>query len=215
MPEENRKQESRHVNMATETLTTSEKEGTKKKRVAWGITGSGEQLAETIETMKKIKKQYENKVDINVYLSKAGDQVLKYYRQANTLKKVFSKIWVEINANAPFLAGQLQIGKFEFLLIAPATSNTVAKISMGITDSLLTNAAIMALKGFIPVYIMPTDYKEGTTTTKLPNGRIFKLRIRGEDVENAKKLAKMRDVFMLERPADINQVFKKHFRSRA
>jgi len=59
---------------------------------------------------------------------------------------------------------------------------------------------------------MPTDYEEGTTTTKLPNGRDFKLRIRGEDVENVKKLATMRDVFVLERPAQINQVFKKHFR---
>lgn len=202
--------------MARETVTISEKEKKKKKkRVAWGITGSGEQLAETIETMKKIKKQYENKVDTNVYLSKAGGQVLKYYKQANTLKAAFSKIWVEINANAPFLAGQLQMGKFEFLLIAPATSNTVAKISMGIADSLLTNAAIMALKGFTRVYIMPTDYKEGTTTTKLPNGRNFKLRIRGEDVENAKKLATMRDVFVLEEPVDINQVFKKHFGSSA
>jgi archaeoflavoprotein AfpA len=198
--------------MATETLTINEKEEKKKKRMAWGITGSGEQLAETIETMTKIKKRYENKVDINVYLSKAADQVLKYYRLTDALKESFSKIWIEINANAPFLAGQLQTGKFEFLLIAPATSNTVAKISMGIADSLLTNAAIMALKGFTPVYIVPSDYKEGTTTTKLPDGRDFRIRIREEDVENVKKLTLMRDVFILEKPMDINQVFKKHFR---
>jgi archaeoflavoprotein AfpA len=201
--------------VTTETVIMSKREKIMKKRVAWGITGGGEQLAQTIETMKKIKKQYKNKVDIAVYLSKAGDQVLKYYRLANILKETFSKIWVEINANAPFLAGQLQMGKFEFLLIAPATSNTVAKISMGITDSLLTNAAIMSLKGFTPVYIMPTDYKEGTTTTKLPNGRQSKLRIRGEDVENVKRLATMRDVFILEKPADVYQVFKKHFRLEA
>ena len=201
--------------MVTETVTISEKEEKKKKRVAWGVTGSGERLAETIETMKKIKKQYQSIVDINVYLSKAGDQVLEYYRQANTLKEDFSKIWVEINANAPFLAGQLQIGKFEFLLIAPATSNTVAKISMGIADSLLTNAAIMALKGFTPVYILPTDYKEGTTTTKLPDGRDLKLRIRGEDVENVRKLATMQGVFLLEEPVHISKVFQKHFGLRA
>jgi archaeoflavoprotein AfpA len=201
--------------MAIETVTTSGKKEKKKKRVAWGITGSGEQLAETIETMAKIKKYYENRVDIIVYLSKAGAQVLKYYGLTNTLKKAFGRIWVEIDANAPFLAGQLQVGKFEFLLVAPASSNTVAKISIGITDSLLTNAAIMALKGFTPVYIIPTDYKEGTTTTKLPNGRHFKLRIRGEDVENVRKLATMRDVFILKKPADINYVFKKHFGLKA
>jgi archaeoflavoprotein AfpA len=192
------------------TQTHSEKQQ-KKKRVAWGITGSGEQLSETIETMTKIKKQYENKAEITVYLSKAADQVLKYYKLANALKQNFSKIWTEINANAPFLAGQLQTGKFEFLLIAPASSNTVAKISTGIADSLLTNSVIMALKGFTPVYIMPTDYKEGTTTTKLPNGRDSKIRIRKEDAENVKKLATMQDIYILEKPTEINTIFKKHF----
>lgn len=197
--------------MSTKTPTISEKETKKKKKVAWGITGAGEQLAETIETMAKIKNHYQNKVDIIVYLSKAGDQVLKYYKLADALKENFTKIWIEINANAPFLAGQLQTGKFEFLLIAPASSNTVAKISTGITDSLLTNSAIMALKGFTPVYIMPTDYKEGTTTTKLPDGRDAKIRIRQEDVKNVKKLATMKDIFILEKPIEINQIFYKHF----
>jgi len=32
-----------------------EKKQKKKKRVAWGITGSGDRLAETIEVMKQIK----------------------------------------------------------------------------------------------------------------------------------------------------------------
>jgi archaeoflavoprotein AfpA len=184
----------------------------KKKRVAWGITGSGDRLVETIEVVKEIKKQYQNEVEIAVYLSKAGDQVIKWYRLNRVLKENFDKIFVEINPNSPFLAGQLQTRKFEFLLIAPATSNTVAKISAGIADSLLSNAAIMALKAFIPIYIMPSDYKEGTILTKLPNGRDLKLRIRKEDVEHVKKLAAMDQVFILEKPEDIHEIFKKHFK---
>lgn len=183
----------------------------KKRRVAWGITGSGDRLVETVEVMKEVKKRYQNEVDIIVYLSKAGDQVVKYYRLANDLRENFDRLWVEINPNSPFLAGQLQTGKFELLLIAPATSNTVAKISMGIADSLLSNAAIMSLKAFVPVYIMPSDYEEGTIVTKLPNGRDLKLRIRKEDVEHVKKLAGMDDMFMLGKPEEIFQVFKKHF----
>jgi archaeoflavoprotein AfpA len=189
-----------------------EKKEKKKRRVAWGITGSGDRLVETIEIMKEIKKQYQNEVDIIVYLSKAGDQVVKWYRLGSDLKENFDRIWVEINPNSPFLAGQLQTGKFEFLLIAPATSNTVAKISMGLADSLLCNAAIMGLKAFVPVYIMPSDYEEGIVVTKLPNGRDMKLRIRKEDVEHVKKLAGMDDVFILEKPQEIHQVFKKHFK---
>jgi len=184
----------------------------KKRRVAWGITGSGDKLVETIEIMKEIKKQYQNEVEIIIYLSKAGDHVVKWYRLDNNLKENFDRIWVEINANSPFLAGQLQTGKFEFLLIAPATSNTVAKISMGVADSLLCNAAIMGLKAFVPVYIMPSDYEEGIVVTKLPNGRDMKLRIRKEDVEHVKKLAGMDSVFVLGKPEEIHQVFKKHFK---
>jgi len=189
-----------------------EKKEKKKRRVAWGITGSGDKLVETIEIMKEIKKQYQNEVEIIIYLSKAGDHVVKWYRLDNNLKENFDRIWVEINANSPFLAGQLQTGKFEFLLIAPATSNTVAKISMGVADSLLCNAAIMGLKAFVPVYIMPSDYEEGIVVTKLPNGRDMKLRIRKEDVEHVKKLAGMDDVFILEKPEENYQVFKKHFK---
>lgn len=180
-------------------------------KVAWGITGSGDRLVETVEVMKEIKNQYQHEVDIRVYLSKAGNKVLRYYKLMDHLRESFSGILVEIDANSPFLAGELQTGRFEFLLIAPATSNTVAKISMGIADTLLSNSAVMGLKAFTPVYIMPSDYKEGITTTKLPNGRDLKLRIRTEDVKHVKKLADMNDVFILETPKEIKQVFKKHF----
>lgn len=196
--------------MVTEIIT--KKKEKRKKRVAWGITGSGDRLVETVEIMKEIKKQYQHDVDIIVYLSKAEDLVVKYYKLADCLKDNFDRIRVEIDANTPFLAGQLQLGKFEFLLIAPATSNTVAKISTGMADTLLCNAAIMGLKGFVPVYIMPSDYKEGTIVTKLPNGRNHKLRIRKEDAQHVKKLAAMQDMFILEKPEEIYQVFKKHFR---
>ncbi len=180
-------------------------------RVAWGITGSGDRLIETVETLKKIKEEYKD-VEISVYLSKAGAQVVKHYKLMDDLKSNFN-VRIEIDANTPFLAGQLQVGRYDFLLIAPATSNTVAKIAMGIADSLLSNAAIMALKAFVPVYIMPSDYKEGVVTTRLPSGKELKLRIRKEDVEHVKKLSQMDGVFILEKPEDIPEVFKKHYRN--
>jgi archaeoflavoprotein AfpA len=164
--------------------------------------------------MKETTRRYREEVEVIVYLSKAGDQVVKYYRVVDELKTNFDRVWVEINPNSPFLAGELQTGKFEFLLIAPATSNTVAKISMGIADSLLSNAAIMGLKAFAPLYILPSDYKEGTIVTKLPNGRDLKLRIRKEDVEHVKKLARMDGVSILETPEEIPQVFRKHLRAK-
>lgn len=127
------------------------------------------------------------------------------------MKQNFEKISVEITSNSPFLAGDLQLGKFKFLMIAPATSNTVAKIATGITDTLLCNSAIMALKAFVPVYIMPSDYMEGTVDTKLPNGKDLKLRVRKEDAENTRKLSLMENVFVLKKPEEIREVFEKHF----
>lgn len=184
----------------------------RKRKVAWGITGSGHRLTETVEIMKQIKEQYQQNVEITVYLSKAGYQVAKHYQLLNFLQENFKSVRVEVDSNTPFLAGALQIGTFDFLLIAPATSNTVAKIAIGIADSLLSNSASMALKAFVPVYVQPSDYEEGTTVTNLPSGRELRLRMRKEDVAHAKKLATMNGVSVLEEPEEIYQVFKNHFK---
>lgn len=183
----------------------------KKRKVAWGITGGGDKIAEFLEVMKEIRKEYENTVEIQVFLSKAAEIVLKYYRLEDDLRKNFAKVRVELNSNTPFLAAWMQMRKYEFLLIAPATSNTVSKIANSIGDTLLTNATIMSLKAFMPVYIAPTDYKEGTVYTKLPNGKEMKLRIRKEEVQQVKKLERMENTFVLKGPQKIREVFKKWF----
>jgi flavoprotein len=107
---------------------TAEQVKVKKRKVAWGITGGGDKIADFIEVMKEIRKEYESTVEIQVFLSKAADIVLKYYRLEADLRKNFAKVRVELNSNAPFLAAWMQMRKYEFLLIAPATSNTVAKV---------------------------------------------------------------------------------------
>ncbi len=76
----------------------------KKKKVAWGITGAGDKIAEYIAVMKSVQKEYADTVEIQVFLSKAADLVLKYYRLEDDVKQSFSKVRVELNSNAPFLA---------------------------------------------------------------------------------------------------------------
>ena len=186
------------------------KDGSKSK-IAWGITGSGDRIVETVDVMIELQKQYDDVVDVRVFVSKAGEQVIKYYKLFNILEKHFDKVWVEINSNSPFLAGQLQVKRYEFMLLAPATSNTVAKISLGLADSLLSNAAIMSQKAFIPTYIMPCDYKPGIITTILPDGSEMKLRIRKEDAEHVQRLRQMDDLFVIETPQEITTVFEKYF----
>jgi archaeoflavoprotein AfpA len=183
----------------------------KKKKVAWGITGSGDRLAETIEVMKQIKNQYKEAAEIQVFLSKAATTVLKYYKLENELKANFERTYAEVDSNTPFLAGWLQQGKYAFLLIAPSTANTVAKIACQIADTMLTNAVAQGLKASTPIYIMPTDLEEGMTATKLPSGVTMRLQVRREDVENVRKISRMEHLSVFARPDEIWNVFKKHF----
>ena len=180
---------------------------TKKPKVAWGITGAGDKIAEILEVMKDLKKQSEDVAEIDVYVSKAADIVLKFYKLEDELKQNFPKVQVELNSNSPFLAAWLQMRKYEFLLIAPATSNTVAKIANGIGDTLITNSAIMSLKAFVPVYILPTDYRESIVYTKLPNGKEMKLRVRKEEADQVRKLESMEDMHVIENLQKMREAF--------
>lgn len=187
----------------------------KKKRVAWGITGAGDKLLEIFDLMKQINnQQFQDAIRLTVYISKAGNLVTKYYHIHNELREKFERIRVEVNSNNPTLAVQLQSGKIEFLLIAPATSNTVAKIANGIADTLLTNAAIMALKAFVPVYILPCDFREGVTITQLPGGGKMKIHVRKEDAKYVEQLDSMDGLIILKKPEEIHMIFKKHFESK-
>jgi archaeoflavoprotein AfpA len=179
----------------------------KKIKVAWGITGAGDKIAEIIETMKDLKKQSEGIVEIHVFLSKAAEIMLKFYRLDDDLRQNFAKVTVESNSNSPFLAGMMQSHKYEFLLIFPASSNTVAKIVNSISDTLLTNSALMSLKAFVPVWIMPVDFKENVIYTKLPNGKEMKLRVRKEEADQVRKLEAMEDVHVFENPQKVREAF--------
>lgn len=179
----------------------------KKTKVAWGITGAGDKIAEITQTMKDLKLQGEGIVEIDVFLSRAAETMLKFYRLDEELKNSFAKVTVESNSNSPFLAGMMQNRKYEFLLIFPASSNTVAKIVNGIGDTLLTNSAIMSLKAFVPVWVMPVDYKESVISTKLPNGEEMKIRVRKEEAEQVRKLEATEDVHVFENPAKVREAF--------
>ncbi len=179
--------------------------------MAWGITGAGDLIKETFETMNEVRNFYSESVEIEVYLSRAGDQVVRFYKLGDELRKHFKQVQVETDANTPFITGRLQMGHFDFLLLAPATSNTVAKMAHGISDTMLTNGAIQALKAFVPVYVMPVDYREGTVVTVLPNGKKLELRVRKEDAENVRRLSVMDGITTFERPEYIKDIFESKF----
>lgn len=179
-------------------------------KIAWGISGSGDYMPETVQVMKKIVKSGDVKVAI--FLSKSAVMVLKWYGLFNELESISPRIMVEKGPNEPFIAGPLQVGKFKFLLIAPATANTVAKIVNGIADTLITNAVSQANKGDVPIYILPVDQETETknVTTILPNGEKFELTMRDIDLENTRKLKRMKGITVITRPLEIEKILKRY-----
>lgn len=176
-------------------------------RIAWGITGCGDYLKESIEIMKELTKEYD--LDVRVFLSQAGEMVVKWYKLFNELKTSFPKTYTEKSPNIPFLVGDLQLGKYDFLIITPSTSNTVGKIAAGISDTLLANAAAQAMKAKVPVYIFPADQKKGEIITDLPGGKKLTLTMRDVDLEAVEKLKKMPGVIVLGDPDEMRDIMKK------
>lgn len=184
-------------------------------KVAWGITGSGDYMPEIVKTMKEIA-QRDREVKIYIFLSKAADKVVKWYGLFKELKNISDKIYIEVDSNTtePFyyIPGALQVGKFDFFIVCPATGNTVAKIVSGIADTLITNSVAQAAKANIPIYVMPVDHVEGKQVTTLPSGEKLELEMREVDLENTSKLAKMRSIHVFYSPSEVEGIIKKHSR---
>ena len=140
--------------------------------VAWVITGAGHFLEETFNVIYQLSKN--NKIKVTTILSSAGEQVVRMYGLWNKLELISSgdyleEILIEQRNNAGFSqSGRFVLGHYGLLIVSPATGNTVAKIVYGIADTYATNAVAQAQKANIPVYVVPTDQKEGFVTTVLP-----------------------------------------------
>ncbi len=173
-------------------------------RIVWGITGSGDLIREIIKTMKQLED--DENIRLTVIVSKAGEQMLRLYGLWDELNESFSKVLKESNANVPFIAGPLQIGKYDAFIVAPLTANSTAKIAHGIADTLITNAIAQTLKGSTPVLLYPVDQVDEEVRTVGPKGEVFSIKPRVVDLENVKRLREMERVIVLDSPLKIPQI---------
>ncbi|MFW9845810.1 MAG: archaeoflavoprotein AfpA, partial [Candidatus Thorarchaeota archaeon] len=181
----------RETNQPLHISASSDRYERTEMRIAWGITGSGDQIQESVDLMIKLQKDHNVRIDI--FVSKAGRQVLNWYKLWKPLNEHF-KVKVEVDANVPFIAGPLQMGKWNLLVVAPLTANSAAKIAYGIEDTLLTNAVAQCAKGKTPIMLLPVDQVPGEIETMAPNGMRFKIRARKVDLENVARLREMEGI---------------------
>lgn len=158
------------------------------KKIAWGITGAGAFLKECIEMILSFPK---NKVDI--FISKAGEEVLKMYRFWDCLKE--NNLILDRTSSSPS-CGLFYRGVYSLLVIAPATSNTVAKMAYGIADTLITNIFAQSGKAGVPSVVLPTDVDEGLISLS-PSGKEIVLKRRNVDEENILRLRCMENVIVV------------------
>jgi archaeoflavoprotein AfpA len=179
-------------------------------KFAWAITGAGDYMPESVQVMKEIVAEHD--VKILVFLSKAGMQVINWYKLAKDLETISSQIQTEVDANTPFIVSALQKMIHQFLVVMPATANTVAKIAYGIADTLITNAVAQAMKTTVPIYIYPVDQTPGKVTTVLPSGKKMVLTTREVDLENVERLRSMKGMTILKHPSEIKEHLKKYLK---
>ncbi|AKB26197.1 Indolepyruvate oxidoreductase subunit IorA [Methanosarcina sp. MTP4] len=112
-------------------------------------------------------------ISVNTYVSRAAEEVLRMYGLEQKLVKISGGDYLEEifreseqGSSSPKV-GRFLLERYDALFITPATSNTVSKIAYGIADSLVTNAVAQAVKGRVPVYVVPVDI-EGSIVSEMP-----------------------------------------------
>lgn len=177
----------------------------RRRKILWCITSSGDKLQDIIELMIEVKAW--NVWNIDVLLSRETPFVLKYYNVWHQVKDNFSPVFEEKGPNEPFLGGPIQRGKYDFLLVAPVTANTMAKLACGIADSAVSNSISLGLKARIPVYLFPTD-QGSEVAVVLRDGSTLNLYPRKVDLDNLEKVRAMDDVMIFSDVAAIRAFFE-------
>ncbi len=149
------------------------------KRIAWVITGGGHFLEECIEIAMNCER-------VDIFLTRAAEDVLRMYNLDARITAPNVRIYEEGKPSSP-LVKRLFGGDYSVLVVAPATSNSVAKFVYGISDNLATNLFAQAGKSRVPVVVYPTDL-EPEMVSKGPRGRRLKVYPRPIDLDNTAKL---------------------------
>lgn len=133
-------------------------------RLAWAVTGSGHYLRECLALAEQLG-------DADLYLSAAGEEVLQMYgHPLEQLRRRF-RVYRDTAASSPPV-GLFYEGRYRAVVLAPATSNTVAKCVAGISDSLVTNIYAQATKCRVPSIVFACD-SAPVMETEAPGGPVM------------------------------------------
>jgi dihydromethanopterin reductase (acceptor) len=164
----------------------------KTPRWAWAITGSGHYIKETFSQVRDLP-------NLDLFLSKAAAEVLRMYKQELNLPKT-CRVYQDRTASAAPI-GQFYYGVYHTVVVAPATSNAVAKFVYGISDDLVSNVFAHGGKTRVPIIVFACDTAP-ELLTEAPKGMV-KVYPRPVDLENRDRLGRFAGVTAVDSPGDL------------
>ncbi len=122
------------------------------KTIVLTVTGS----IAAVETVKLARELIRHGADVVPVLSKDAMEIL----HPNALQFATGKVPItKLDGSVPYIELVGMDGTADLVLIAPATSNTIAKVAMGIDDTVVTTFAQNALGAGIPILIAPAMHE--------------------------------------------------------
>jgi flavoprotein len=159
----------------------------KTPRFGWALTGSGHFFKECLRMAAALE-------EIDLFASKAASEVVRMYRQDFKLPKT-ARVFRDTTASAAPV-GLFYYGVYHTLIVAPATSNTVAKCVLGISDTLVTNVFAQAGKCRVPAIVFACDTAP-ELETEAPKGMV-KVYPRDIDLQNTARLKSFESTIVVE-----------------
>ena len=164
-----------------------------RSRFAWCVTGSGHFLDESIAIAARLP-------NVDLFLSAAGEEVLEIYKTPLDQLRQRFRIFRDKTASA-VPVGTLYEDSYHTVVVAPATSNTVAKCAFGISDTLPTNMFAQAGKLGILGIVFACD-TEPVVVTRSPHDWVT-LRPRRIEFDNVERLRQVDFCQVVASPAEL------------
>ncbi|MFZ0125712.1 MAG: flavoprotein [Pseudolabrys sp.] len=174
----------------------------KQPRWGWALTGSGHFFKECLDIMGELD-------EVDLFVTRAAGEVIRMYRQA--LPKSM-RVFRDTTASAAPV-GAFYYGTYHTLVLAPATSNTVAKCVYGISDTLATNVFAQAGKCRIFSIVFACDTAP-ELETEAPKGMV-KVYPRKIDLENTARLKSFNDINVVENLDELRDALSRRKRELA